>query len=185
MRLLQTRVMQPWNPHLTIDCHATNGSIHRFALTYDIPHTLLSGRDEPIEFMREQLLPAVTAAVKANDGLDTFYYGNFLRDEGGQGIGWITYTHHPRFGGNYRGLCNRLDLLLETYAYISFAERVRATYAFVRETLAFTRRACFADRRAARQLRDAARRDRGALPPRGVRRPRGRGAHARTVHAGG
>ncbi|MFC3551426.1 M14 family metallopeptidase [Lysobacter cavernae] len=137
MRLLQTRVMHPWSPHLTIDCHATNGSIHRFALTYDIPHTVHSGRAEPIAYLREQLLPAVSAAVKANDGLDTFYYGNFLRDEGGQGMGWITYTHHPRFGGNYRGLTNRLDLLLETYAYLPFAERVRTTYAFVREALAY------------------------------------------------
>ena len=137
MRLMQTRVAHRWNAHLTIDCHATNGSIHRFALTYDIPHTVESGRREPIEYMRDRLLPAVTAAVKKNDALDTFYYGNFLRDEGGQGTGWITYTHHPRFGGNYRGLTNRLDLLLETYAYISFADRVRTTYAFLRESLGF------------------------------------------------
>jgi hypothetical protein len=137
MRLMQTRVCHVWNPHLSIDCHATNGSIHRFALTYDIPHTIESGRREPIEYMRQTLLPAVSAAVKAKDGLDTFYYGNFLRDEGGQGTGWITYTHHPRFGGNYRGLTNRLDLLLETYSYQSFEDRVRATYVFLRETLAF------------------------------------------------
>ncbi|HEY5805327.1 MAG TPA: M14 family metallopeptidase [Lysobacter sp.] len=137
MRLLQTQVMHRWNPHLSIDCHATNGSIHRFDLTFDIPHTALSGRSEPIQYMRQHLLPAVTDAVKANDGRDTFYYGNFLRDEGGEGSGWITYTHHPRFGGNYRGLCNRLDLLLETYAYISFEQRVLTTYAFVRETLAY------------------------------------------------
>lgn len=137
MRLLQTRVMHAWNPHLTIDCHATNGSIHRYALTYDVPHTIHSGRREPIDYMHETLLPAVTRAVKANDGIDTFYYGNFLRDEGGQGAGWITYTHHPRFGGNYRGLTNRLDLLLETYAYIDFYDRVHTTYAFLRETVAF------------------------------------------------
>jgi hypothetical protein len=137
MRLMQTRVCHVWNPHLSIDCHATNGSIHRFALTYDIPHTVESGRREPIEYMRQTLLPAVSAAVKAKDGLDTFYYGNFLRDEGGQGTGWITYTHHPRFGGNYRGLTNRLDLLLETYSYQSFEDRVRASYVFLRETLAF------------------------------------------------
>jgi hypothetical protein len=137
MRQLQARVCHPWNPHLVIDCHATNGSIHRFAMTYDIPHTVESGRREPIEYMREHLLPAVTAAVKQNDGLDSFYYGNFLRDEGGQGMGWITYTHHPRFGGNYRGLSNRLDLLLETYSYLPYAERVRTTYAFLRESLAY------------------------------------------------
>ncbi|HEY2346166.1 MAG TPA: M14 family metallopeptidase [Xanthomonadaceae bacterium] len=135
MRALQTRVCQPWNAHLTIDCHATNGSIHRFAMTYDIPHVVESGRREPIDYMREKMMPAVSAAVKRRDGFDSFWYGNFLRDEGGQGTGWITYTHHPRFGGNYRGLTNRLDLLLEAYSYITFEERVQVTYAFIREAL--------------------------------------------------
>jgi hypothetical protein len=137
MRLLQARVCQPWNAHLTIDCHSTNGSIHRFAMTYDIPHPVDSGRREPIEYMRTKLTPAVAAAVKASGGIDSFWYGNFLRDEGGQGLGWITYTHHPRFGGNYRGLTNRLDLLLEAYSYISFPERVQATYAWLREALRY------------------------------------------------
>lgn len=135
MRLMQTRICHPWNPHFTIDCHTTNGSIHRFDMTYDIPHTVDSGRREPIEFMRQQLMPAVNAAVKATEGIDSFWYGNFQRDEGGEGTGWITYPHHPRFGGNYRGLTNRLDLLLETYSYIDFPARVRATYSFLRETL--------------------------------------------------
>jgi hypothetical protein len=47
----------------------------------------------------------------------------------------MTYTHHPRFGSNYRGLTNRLDLLAETYSYLPFEERVRATYEFIAETL--------------------------------------------------
>lgn len=137
MRLLQTRVCQPWNPHLTLDCHATNGSIHRFALTYDIPHTEHSGRSEPVAYLREHMMPAVQAAVKRTEGLDTFWYGNFVRDEGGQGQGWITYTHHPRFGCNYRGLTNRLDVLLEAYSYISFEARVQVTYAVLREALRY------------------------------------------------
>jgi hypothetical protein len=135
MRLLQTCVVHPWQPHLTVDCHATNGSVHRYALTYDVPHTVASGRPEPIEYMRQRLLPAVTRAVKSRTGLDTFYYGNFVTDEGGQGDGWMTYPHHPRFGSNYRGLTGRLDLLLETYAYIGFPERVHVTYEFLLETL--------------------------------------------------
>lgn len=137
MRLLQTRVCQPWQPHLTIDCHSTNGSVHRFDLTYDVPHTIASGRPEPILFMRERLLPAVRREVKASTGRDTFWYGNFLVDEQKHGEGWITYTNHPRFGSNYRGLTNRLDLLLETYSYISFEDRVLTTYAFLLETLRF------------------------------------------------
>lgn len=139
MRLLQTQVYQRWQPHLTLDCHATNGSIHRFALTYDVPHTIESGRAEPILFMREQVLPLVTQRLKQRTGLDTFYYGNFLFDEQKQGNGWITYPHHPRFGSNYRGLTNRLDLLLETYSYLEFRDRVFTTYEFLVEVLTFVR----------------------------------------------
>lgn len=135
MRLLQSRVARAWKPHLTIDCHSTNGSVHRFALTYDVPHTMASGRPEPIAYMRETFLPDVTACVKRSSGHDCSWYGNFVSDEGGQGQGWMTYTHHPRFGSNYRGLTNRLDLLLETYSYQSFEERVRVTYSFVLESL--------------------------------------------------
>jgi len=49
----------------------------------------------------------------------------------------MTYPHHPRFGSNYRGLTSRMDLLLECYAYIPFAERVRTAYGFMLETLRF------------------------------------------------
>ena len=149
MRLLQTRVCQPWAADLTIDNHSTNGSVHRFAMTYDVPHTVESGRAEPIEWMRSTLLPPVAAAVKRNHGLDSGWYGNFVEDERALeakgaadpsatvGEGWMTYPHHPRFGANYRGLTNRMDLLLECYSYLPFPERVRTTYAFMLETLRF------------------------------------------------
>lgn len=149
MRLLQSRVCQAWEPDLTIDNHATNGSVHRFWMTYDVPHTVESGRAEPILWMREKLLPAVTAAVRSGHALESGWYGNFAEDErvldsDGEADpasavreGWMTYPHHPRFGSNYRGLTSRMDLLLECYAYIPFAERVRTAYAFMLETFRF------------------------------------------------
>jgi hypothetical protein len=147
MRLLQQHVCQPWAPDLCIDTHATNGSVHRFAMTYDIPHTVDSGRREPIDYMRQVFLPEVSAAVKRNAGLDSGWYGNFVEDErvldragtadpaSAIGEGWMTYPHHPRFGCNYRGLSSRLDLLLECYSYLGFEERVRTTYAWLLESL--------------------------------------------------
>ncbi len=149
MRLLQTRVCQPWAADLTLDNHATNGSVHRFSMTYDIPHTVESGRSEPIEYMRSRLLPPVTAALKRAHGLDAGWYGNFVEDERALDAdreaepdapvreGWMTYPHHPRFGSNYRGLTGRMDLLLECYSYITFEERVRTAYGFMLETLRF------------------------------------------------
>jgi hypothetical protein len=150
MRLLQSRVVQPWRPDLTIDCHATNGSVHRYAMTYDVPHTVATGREEPIAYMRTQMMPAVTAALAKNHQLLAGWYGNFVEDERSLDAqrdadpsaavteGWMTYTHHPRFGGNYRGLSNRLDLLLECYSYLPFADRVRTTYACLLEALRYT-----------------------------------------------
>jgi hypothetical protein len=149
MRLLQSRVVQVWEPELTIDNHATNGSVHRYAMTYDIPHTVPSGRPEPIAFMRTQLMPAVTAALASKHQLLAGWYGNFVEDERSLDArrdadpdapvteGWMTYPHHPRFGSNYRGLTNRLDLLLECYSYLDFPARVRTTYATMLEALTY------------------------------------------------
>ena len=146
MRLLQQHVCIPWAPDLTVDNHATNGSVHRFHMTVDIPHTVESGRAEPIAFMRARVVPDVIAAVRKR-GFESGWYGNFVEDErvldaGGDadptsavGEGWMTYPHNPRFGSNYRGLTNRLDLLLECYSYLSFVDRVATASAWQIETL--------------------------------------------------
>ncbi len=145
MRLLQQHVCLPWAPDLTIDNHATNGSVHRFDMTIDVPHTSESGRREPIEFMRERLIPDVIAAVRRR-GFESGWYGNFVEDERALevgdvdpstsvGLGWMTYPHHPRFGANYRGLTNRLDLLLECYSYLPFERRVQTASAWQIEAL--------------------------------------------------
>jgi len=135
MRLFASRVYGRWRPHLTVDTHATNGSVHRYALTYDSPHTVESGRPEPIAYVREEMLPVVRERLRRRTGLETFWYGNFVEDEGGEGEGWMTYTHHPRFGSHYRGLTGRLDILAETYSYLPFEPRVRTSYEFVGEVL--------------------------------------------------
>lgn len=146
MRQLQQNLLIPWAPDLTIDNHATNGSVHRFDMTIDVPHTIASGRREPIDFMRERLVPDVIAAVRRR-GIESGWYGNFVEDErvldaDGEvdpsspvALGWMTYPHHPRFGGNYRGLTNRLDLLLECYSYLSFERRVETASAWQIEVL--------------------------------------------------
>jgi hypothetical protein len=149
MRLLQSRVAQVWQPDLTIDTHATNGSVHRMQMTYDVPHTVASGRGEPVAFMRTQMMPAVTRALAKDHSVLAGWYGNFVEDErtlDARGTadpnepareGWMTYTHHPRFGSNYRGLSSRLDLLLECYSYLEFPERVRTTYATLLEAFRY------------------------------------------------
>ena len=115
-----------WDPHLTIDCHTTNGSHHRYTLTYDYPLNP-SGHPEPIAYVRDTLLPAVTDALRERTGYEAFFYGNFNRAR----TVWTTYSPQPRFGGPYQGLRGQMSILSEAYAYASYEDRVRCTKAFV------------------------------------------------------
>ncbi len=126
------RVLTEWNPHLTIDTHTTNGSRHRYALTYAAPLNP-SGHPAPIEFVRDVMLPEVTRSLHGRTGYDTFFYGNFDDDL----TEWRTYSPLPRFGGPYRGLRGQMSVLSEAYAYASYHDRVHVTLEFVREILRF------------------------------------------------
>ena len=120
------------DPDITIDCHTTNGSHHRYVLTYDAPLNP-SGHPEPIEFVRNHLLPEVTKRIKQNTGYDMWFYGNFNRDH----TTWETYSAQPRFGASYQGLRNQMTVLSEAYSYAPFKDRVIATREFIREILQY------------------------------------------------
>ncbi len=126
------RLLTQWDPHLTIDTHTTNGSHHRYALTYAAPLNP-SGPSGPIEYLNEVLLPEVTTALRRRTGYETFFYGNLDAEL----TEWRTYSSLPRFGGPYRGLRGQMSILSEAYAYASYRDRVQATLEFVREILWF------------------------------------------------
>ena len=124
-----------YDPHVVIDLHTTNGTQHAYHLTYAPP--LHPNTDPTIDtLLRDEWLPAVTAAVQESDGWDFYHYGNVPRAEGAE-PGWRTFDHRPRFNNNYVGLRNRIALISEAYAYAPFEERVAATLRFVEESLAF------------------------------------------------
>ena len=132
-----------WDPHVIVDLHTTNGSRHGYHLTYSPP---LNPNAPPslIDYERNTMLPAVTAAVLENHDIRTYYYGNFTTPPGGEGRPdegnrvWQTFDHRPRFGNNYGGLRNRISILSEAYAYLDFRGRVEATSAFVEEILKYS-----------------------------------------------
>ena len=126
------RFLSEWDPHLTIDTHTTNGSRHRYTLTYAAPLNP-SGPRGPIEFVRDEMLPEVTRLLRERTGYETTFYGNFNAEH----TEWRTYSPLPRFGGPYRGLRGQMSVLSEAYAYASYRDRVLATLEFVREILRF------------------------------------------------
>ncbi len=120
------RFLNEWNPHLFIDTHTTNGSHHRYTVTYQGPMNP-AGDPHVIAFMRQSFFPEVTAAFKKRAGLDSFYYGNFSRDR----TQWTTVPAEGRYGTTYAGMRNRLSILSEAYAYAPYKRRVLATRDFV------------------------------------------------------
>ncbi|MGE3175107.1 MAG: M14 family metallopeptidase [Planctomycetota bacterium] len=127
------------DPHLFLDLHTTNGSMHGYHLTYAPP--LSTNVDPAVATLSRALLDEVTAALQtATPAYRTFDYGNFeTRDWDGGGApeskddvrGWWSYDHRARYGVNYFGLRNRIGVLSEAYSYCDFATRIAATRAFV------------------------------------------------------
>ena len=121
------RVLNEWDPALTVDTHTTNGSHHRYAITYEGPKNL-AGDPRLIAYSRDTLFRAVTEAFTKQTGRSAFFYGNFEADH----TRWTTYPSTPRFGTTYIGLRNRLAILSEAYSYAPYDVRVWATRDFCR-----------------------------------------------------
>lgn len=123
------RAIDTWKADVLIDCHTTNGSLHRYPLTYDIPHNP-AGSTSMLAWLRRDFLPTITQRLK-QQGLETFYYGNF----DGEHKKWETYGHEPRYSTEYMGMRGRIGILSESYSYATYQERIDASYRFVRACL--------------------------------------------------
>lgn len=126
---------QTWWPHLFIDCHTTDGSIHAFDLTFDT-----SRNNDALfpELRRDNrtLLEKVARRVARKHGVSSYWYGNYAIEDDPHS-GWHTYPALPRFGSHYRGLLGRFDVLLETYSYLSFRRRCEVIRAWLHELLRY------------------------------------------------
>ncbi len=152
------RLLNEWDPDFTIDTHTTNGSFHRYALTFEAP-TNPSGHPAPIELCRDVILPEASERLEARTGVRTCFYGDF--DDERSKKEWRTYSAQPRFGGPYMGLRGQMSILAESYSYAPYKERIEASREFVRECLLVA-----ADR--AVEVREASRR--AKKPPIGQER---------------
>lgn len=124
------RAFRQWDPDVFVDTHTTNGSHHRYVLTYSGPKHP-GGDVELLKYVRDTMLPRVAGAVLEAKGHDTFTYGNFHNDH----TQWTTFPAAPRYGTNYFGMRNRIAVLTEAYSYAPFRDRVMATLDFSRAVL--------------------------------------------------
>ncbi len=133
------RFLTEWDPHLFIDCHVTNGSLHRYVITTAGPKNLAGDAGVRI-FARDVMIPGVGERYTALSGEPTFWYGSFGADvfSGEDTVvptRWGTFPPEARFGTTYVGLRGRLSLLVEAYSYTPFRERVLRTRDYVRAAM--------------------------------------------------
>jgi hypothetical protein len=127
-------LMREWAPHVVADCHTTDGSIHGYELTYDTSRNLGSCPPGPAEYVRDRLLPAVSARLRARTGFRTWFYGNFRTQEDPTS-GWESYPPLSRYGSHFRGLLGTMDVLLEAYSYVDFRTRCDVMYGILVDLL--------------------------------------------------
>ena len=126
------RIMNEWDPAIAIDCHTTNGSYHRYLITYDGPRHPNCGA-ALIETVRDKCLPDVGERLERKTGFKSFPYGNFSRDKSR----WETYGQTPRYSSQYGGLRGRIGILSESYSYAPYKDRITASREFVRAWLEY------------------------------------------------
>src|SRR5262245_60973909 len=68
-----------WDPAVFIDMHTTNGSYHRYAITYE-GGSCPAGDPRMVTFVRDELFPEVGRRMEKGSGYHTFFYGNFSPD---------------------------------------------------------------------------------------------------------
>jgi hypothetical protein len=127
------KLVLDWWPHVFVDCHTTDGSIHANDMQVDTSHSNQQAFGKLLSATRS-LLEDVMRKVEKRHGYRTTWYGNYAKD-GEPEAGWQTYPALPRFGSHYRGLLGRIDVLLETYSYIDFERRCHVIHAWLLELL--------------------------------------------------
>jgi dipeptidyl aminopeptidase/acylaminoacyl peptidase len=126
------RLCNEWDPAIVVDCHTTNGSYHRYTITYEGPGNL-AGDSRVIELVRDHLFPDVGKRLEKRGGFKSFFYGNFNRDH----TQWQTVPSTPRYGIHYVGLRNRIGILCESYSYAPYRDRILASRDFVYSILEY------------------------------------------------
>ncbi len=121
-----------YDPAIVIDCHTTNGSFHRYLMTYE-GGRCPAGDTKVIDYTREKMLVEVQKTLLQKCKIESYFYGSF----DGERKHWETVLPQPRFGTHYVGLRNRIGILSESYMYAPYQERVRASKAMVESCLEF------------------------------------------------
>ena len=136
MQGLIRNVINKWDPSVVVDCHTTNGSYHEEPVTFTWMMNPAGDRGL-INFMRDNMMPAVSAILTQKHNVLNCFYGEFT-DLKNPEAGWISYASEPRYLVNYMGVRNRLAILNENYVYADYKTRVLGSYKLLHSILEYS-----------------------------------------------
>jgi predicted deacylase len=127
------RVLNDYDPYITVDLHTTNGSFHGYHITYS--YALNPVIDTTLDrFTRQVFFPDVEQRMRSQRWR-VHRYGDYLEKTSAGTSGYYYWAHEPRYNSNYVGFRNRLAILSEAYSYIIFEQRIASTKALVKNIL--------------------------------------------------
>jgi dipeptidyl-peptidase-4 len=129
-------VIRRWDPAVLVDCHTTNGSYHEEPVTFTWMMNP-AGNRQLINFMRDNMMPAVSVILSGKYSIMNCFYGEFT-DLKNPEEGWISYASEPRYLTNYMGVRNRLAILNENYVYADYKTRVLGSYKLLHSILDYS-----------------------------------------------
>ncbi|NOX47500.1 MAG: M14 family metallopeptidase [Chlorobi bacterium] len=135
IRGVVTKILNQWDPAISVDCHTTNGSYHEEPVTFTWMMNP-NGDRNLINYMRDEMMPDVSKTLSGKYNVENVFYGEFI-DRMNLEKGWVSYASEPRYLVNYIGVRNRLSILNENYVYADFKTRVNGSYKLLRSILEF------------------------------------------------
>src|SRR5207302_3304803 len=73
------RFFNQWDPAVFVDCHTTNGSFHRYPITYEHGRCP-AGDANLVTALRDEMLPDVSKRLEKATSYKSYFYGNFAGD---------------------------------------------------------------------------------------------------------
>ncbi len=127
-------IFQRWNPDIFVDNHTSNGADYQYTMT--LIATLHNKLEAPLgTFLGETMLPELYAEMQRRGWPMIPYVDPYPNETPDGGI--VNFCDYARYSTGYAALFNTIGFMPETHMLKPFADRLRATYAFMETVIGF------------------------------------------------
>lgn len=118
------QLVNAWDPLVAIDLHVTDGA--KFQHDISITAQPVNSGDAQLQQVGRSLRDGIIQRLEKQGSMPVPFYPSFV-EEDDPASGFAEGVSTPRFSHGYFVLRNRIGILVETHAWRTYSERVRAT----------------------------------------------------------